>query len=82
MWFGTYDGLVRYDGCNYKTYGNDPDDPHSLNSNDVLSILEDRHGILRVGIRYGLNELIKENNKFTLYKSNPDDAKSLCSNLV
>ena len=30
LWFGTQDGLNRYDGYSFKVYKHDPDDPKSL----------------------------------------------------
>lgn len=35
MWFGTQDGLNRYDGYEFQVYRNDPADPFSLSSNSV-----------------------------------------------
>ena len=33
MWFGTQDGLNRYDGYEFRVYEHDPGDPHSLSAN-------------------------------------------------
>ncbi len=45
MWFGTEDGLNRYDGYDFKVYKNEP-----VNANShVLSIYEDRAVVLWVG---------------------------------
>ena len=41
MWFGTQDGLNRYDGYNFKIFKNIPDDPQSLTNNFIFSIYED-----------------------------------------
>jgi ligand-binding sensor domain-containing protein len=41
MWFGTQDGLNRYDGYNFKIFKNDPDDTTSLSDNFIFSIYED-----------------------------------------
>ena len=38
MWFGTADGLSRYDGASIKVYRHDPDDPNSLVHNIVRAI--------------------------------------------
>jgi hypothetical protein len=42
LWFGTVNGLVRYDGYNMKVFKHDPDDPRSLSHNGVSRIYEDR----------------------------------------
>src|SRR5881398_1879179 len=41
MWFGTYDGLNRYDGNSFKVYRNNFSDSSSLVNNWVLTINED-----------------------------------------
>ena len=39
MWFGTHNGLHRYDGKNIKTYNHQPDDPNSLSNNYTLLLI-------------------------------------------
>ena len=46
MWFGTQDGLNRYDGYNIKIFKNNPNDTASLTSNFIFSIIEDQSGTL------------------------------------
>ena len=41
MWFGTQDGLNRYDGYNFKIFKNDPADSTTLSDNFIFSIYED-----------------------------------------
>jgi signal transduction histidine kinase/ligand-binding sensor domain-containing protein len=53
LWFGTQDGLNRYDGASFKVYRNDPADPHSLPTNVAGVLLEDRRGRLWVGSSWG-----------------------------
>lgn len=49
MWFGTQDGLNRYDGYNTTVYKNDPDDSSSLPDNFIITLAEDSSGRLWVG---------------------------------
>ena len=49
MWFGTEDGLNRYDGYGFTVYKHDPEDPDSLPSDFVWAIEEDRAGDLWIG---------------------------------
>jgi len=49
MWFGTDDGLNKYDGYSVTVYKHNPDDPHSLSHNRVWSLFEDSSGVLWVG---------------------------------
>lgn len=64
IWIGTYDGLNRYDGKNIVIYKHNPDNVHSLLSNQVRSIFEDSKGNLWIGTSYGLNLFDRNNNKF------------------
>ena len=49
MWFGTQDGLNKFDGYSFSVYRNDPDNPQSLSDNFILSLLPDGSGVLWVG---------------------------------
>lgn len=55
MWFGTYDGLNRYDGYSFKTYRNVIDDSTSICSNNINTIDEDVTHRLWVGGQKGLS---------------------------
>ena len=46
MWFGTEDGLNRYDGLNVKSYKSDPSDHTSLPHSMVWALAEDAQGDL------------------------------------
>jgi ligand-binding sensor domain-containing protein/signal transduction histidine kinase/DNA-binding response OmpR family regulator len=54
MWFGTVDGLNRFDGYTFKTFHYDNRDPQSLGGNSVRSLHEDAYGNLWVGTAKGL----------------------------
>ncbi|NCI47712.1 hybrid sensor histidine kinase/response regulator transcription factor [Sediminibacterium soli] len=52
MWFGTYDGLNRYDGYGFKTFRNIIGDSSSLSDNHIYSVEGDsRHNIWVGGTR-------------------------------
>ncbi|MGB5286908.1 MAG: two-component regulator propeller domain-containing protein, partial [Ignavibacteriaceae bacterium] len=53
MWFGTQDGLNRYDGYNIKVFKNDPGDSTSLTDNFIFSIYEDQSGSLYIETQSG-----------------------------
>ena len=55
MWFGTREGLNRYDARKIKVYRNDPEDSTTLSDNFIYSLLWDRRGRLWIGTRNGLN---------------------------
>jgi ligand-binding sensor domain-containing protein/signal transduction histidine kinase/DNA-binding response OmpR family regulator len=49
MWFGTQDGLNKYDGYKFKVYRNNPADKKSIPNNNIRCMLEDHAGNLWVG---------------------------------
>lgn len=53
MWFGTQDGLNRYDGYNIKVFKNNPTDSASLINNFIFSLFEDSSGTLYVETQGG-----------------------------
>ena len=67
MWFGTEDGLNRYDGYQFTVYKHDPDNSTSLSDNLINSIYEDRDGGLWIGTSMGLDRFDPENDSFLHY---------------
>lgn len=67
MWFGTQDGLNRYDGNNITVYKNNPIDSNSLTDNNINCLYEDSHNNLWIGTEGGLSELNLYTGKFTNY---------------
>jgi len=55
MWFGTYDGLNRYDGNGFRIFRNKFNDSNSLVNSWILSINEDTANNLWVGTRKGVS---------------------------
>ena len=53
MWFGTKDGLNRFDGYTFKVYQSDPESPKSLGSN-IIQCLTEYNGKIWVGTENGL----------------------------
>ncbi|MNK79153.1 Sensor histidine kinase TmoS [compost metagenome] len=55
MWFGTRQGLNRYDGYRFKIYKSEVKNPSSISGVEVNSLLTDAKGALWAGTSSGLN---------------------------
>ncbi len=55
MWFGTPEGLVRYDGYSIAVFLHNPNDSTTISGNDITSLAVDSSGSLWVGTTTGLN---------------------------
>lgn len=67
MWFGTKDGLNRYDGNSIKIYKHDDKDPSSLGNNFVWKIYEHSDGNIWVGTDRGIYILDKKTETFRFF---------------
>ncbi|KAA3614116.1 MAG: hypothetical protein D8M58_18145 [Calditrichaeota bacterium] len=67
MWFGTEDGLNRYDGYNFKIFKNDPADSNTLGNNFIRAIYQDYNRQIWIGTGRGLNRYNPENGNFYSY---------------
>ncbi|GGG94520.1 hybrid sensor histidine kinase/response regulator [Pedobacter zeae] len=53
VWFGTNDGLNKFDGTNFTVYTSKSGDSTSIPSNNISALLEDRNGRLWIGTNGG-----------------------------
>lgn len=82
MWFGTQDGLNRFDGYEFVTYRHIPIDNQSLSSSQITALLIDRDGILWIGTRRGLNRYLPAQDAFQTYRHQQGDRLSLSNDHV
>jgi signal transduction histidine kinase/ligand-binding sensor domain-containing protein/CheY-like chemotaxis protein len=83
LWFGTRDGLNRYDGYTFKIYRKDPQKAGSLPSNHILTIYEDKKGDLWIGtITGGLSRYNRDTDSFVTYTFDSKDTNTLSNPAV
>jgi serine phosphatase RsbU (regulator of sigma subunit)/ligand-binding sensor domain-containing protein len=85
LWFGSQDGLNKYDGYKFTVYKYDPFDSTSLAENDIWSIYEapSEPKALWIGTgASGLNRFDRETETFTHFRHNPADPASLSHDFV
>ena len=69
MWFGTQDGLNRFDGKKFTVYKNDKSDDSTLSNNFVYALFEDKDDNLWVGTINGLNRYDRRRDRFERFMS-------------
>ena len=83
MWFGTQDGLNKYDGYQFTVYKHDPSNVNSLSDNFICSIYEGQGGVLWIGTENGgICRFDFNTGTFIRYRHEPGNANSLASNHI
>ncbi len=78
MWFGTWDGLNKYDGYNFITY----DRKDGLSNEIINTLLQADDGNIWIGTDDGLNCFNPATEKVNVFKHNPFDSTSISSNHI
>ncbi|MCE2996165.1 MAG: two-component regulator propeller domain-containing protein [Cyclobacteriaceae bacterium] len=83
FWFGSEEGLQRYDGYSFKNYHFQKSDSLSLSSNIIQYLFEDSKRNLWVGtFDAGLCWYDRENDRFIRFRHDPANPHSLIGNFV
>ncbi len=72
MWFGTWNGLCRFDGYSFKTFRSQD---QTISNNFIYALCEDFNGNIWVGTNKGLNVFLYDKNDFFT----PETDSNLCS---
>jgi ligand-binding sensor domain-containing protein len=80
MWFGTSDGLNRWDGYTFKIFTHRAKDTGSISNNYITAIHEDTCGCLWIGTGDGLNRFDPRSEQFTRYFTDANDSGSISNN--
>lgn len=81
LWFGTRDGLNKYDGSKFINYRHNSLDSTSISHSWVTTIFEDSKGNIWVGTKEGLNKYNPSKDYFKQYKFE-SDVNSLADNEI
>lgn len=73
IWFGTNDGLSRYNGYEFKTYRNEIDNEDSIINSYIVSLNEDNRGNLWIGTIEGISRLNIYTDEIKNYKEDVDN---------
>lgn len=83
IWFGTNDGLNRYDGYQFKYFRHDPEDPNSISSSQINVIYQDSQANLWIGTASGgLNLYHRDTEQFRHFVLDDTNTNSISDNSV
>lgn len=83
LWFGTADGLNRYDGYELKLFSEDPFDSSSISGSYITALIEDASGTLWIGSDGGgLCKYDHIKNTFASFKADHSNPGSISSNKI
>lgn len=83
MWFGTRDGLNKYDGYKITIYRNDPKNKTSISNNFIAAIIEDAKGFVWAATRGGgLNRYDREKDQFIAFRADKNNPHAISSDLL
>ncbi|MGB5263809.1 MAG: two-component regulator propeller domain-containing protein, partial [Lutimonas sp.] len=83
MWFGTHDGLNKFNGYDFTVFSPDPNTPGSISSNLIFAITGDSEGNLWIGTTgSGLNFFDRSTEKFSHFRYDKNNFKSISNDNI
>ena len=82
IWFGTSNGLNKYNGQEFTVYRNVPRDKYSISNSGISDILVDKDGYVWAGTFNGLNRYNPQTNTFKRYYKRPSNKNSLTNSFI
>lgn len=77
VWFGTKEGLTRYDGFHFRVFVHNPTIPNSLPDNYITSLCEDKDGLIWIGTTEGICYYNPENDLFGSIGSDKESVRGM-----
>lgn len=64
LWFGTPNGLIKYDGYDFTTYNSESSEEGSISNNNINNLFTDSAGLLWIGTKEGVDVYVPWLEKF------------------
>ncbi|SFC80030.1 hybrid sensor histidine kinase/response regulator transcription factor [Algibacter pectinivorans] len=82
LWLGTFGGVNRFDGYDFKVFTAKEQASDQLNSNDILQIVSDAKSNLWIATDNGLTAYHLPTSSFKTFRANPKDKHALVDDRV
>jgi signal transduction histidine kinase/ligand-binding sensor domain-containing protein len=83
MWFGSWEGLNKYDGYKTTIYKNDPNDPASISNNYINGIAESKDGNLWIATNIGgMCRFNRTRENFTRFRHSDNNTNTIISDIT
>ncbi len=82
LWIGTFGGVNRFDGYNFKNFQSKPNKTDYLHSDDILQIVKDNNDNLWIATDFGLTKYHIPTHTFKTYHADENDQYSLPGNKI
>ena len=73
IWFGTNNGLNRYNGYDFKVYNHEKGNPSSIINNYIVDLKEDFEGNIWVGTANGISKISSDEETITNYSQGEEN---------
>jgi ligand-binding sensor domain-containing protein/signal transduction histidine kinase len=82
IWFGTFDGLNKYNGYEFVVYRHNSDDNSSISDNIIYDMYADGKGSLWIGTDNGLSRFDTQLQVSENYSSSESDITTISDNVI
>ena len=82
VWLGTYNGLTRFDGYNFKAFLPEPNNPKSISNHSIWALELDNLGNIWCGTQDGLNKYNPVTEQFIRFKNNHKQPGSISNDHI
>ncbi|MBI3500942.1 MAG: hypothetical protein HY063_04030 [Bacteroidetes bacterium] len=83
MWYGTHEGINKFDGYKFIPFKHDPKNPNSLVSDDVTCLAVEKNGMIWIGTKMkGVNLFSPYSHEFKIFHHDEKNPSSLSDDRI